>query len=304
MLFQSIIDGLLLGGVYATMGLGLSLTFGVLDLINLANGELMAMAMFLAYYLVTLLGMDPYMTIIVTVIFMAIIGWIMQKFIFNKMIDKDVRRFPINSLLFTVGMAMVVSNGLNVLFTGLARGASTVYTGKSIILSDVFISVPKLISFALAVIFTLLLQFYLDRTEMGRALRATSQDRTTAQLMGIDVKKIFCVALAISFAFFGMASSLLIPYYTLTPFIGASFGLKAFMVVVIGGRGDIRGAFFSGLLIGVIEKVAGVYCNDSIAKIIIFLLFVFVLLVRPNGLLHSIKGPSFSKRIVEKVKTI
>ena len=147
------------------------------------------------------------------------------------------------------------------------------------------ISKPKTISFVLAIICCVGLYYLIMKTEMGRSLRATAQDRSTAQLMGINANQVYCLCFAISLAMVGLSAALLTPFYSVSPYVGASFCFKSFIIVALGGRGNIPGAMVAGVLVGIIEKFGGVLVGDKIAQIIIYVLFIVILLVLPNGLM-------------------
>lgn len=285
---QTLIDGILIGGVYAVIGLGLSLAYGVMGIVNWCHGANLMMSLYLAYYL-TKSGMDPYLTIPICVLCMAAVGFIMQKFIFNKML-KAGPGGAINILLLTCGIDMASSAAANMIFSGETFFAKTAYSGKTIQLAGLYISVPKLISFVIATAVAVLLYLVIQRTEMGRAIRATSQDRTTAQIMGINAELVFCVAFAISLGLVGLSGSLLTPFYSVYPYVGAAFSFKAFVIVVVGGKGNIAGAVIGGIAIGIIERMGSLLWSESVAQIFTFLMFIIILLVKPDGLLSRKKS--------------
>lgn len=286
---QALIDGLLLGGVYATVAVGLSLCFGVMRVVNWAHGALLMMAMYLTYYLVTLAGVDVYLCCIISGIVMFFVGYFLQKCLFYKLIVREKEREPVNVLLFTSGLGTALTSLALILFGGFALQAQTTYTGKSIRIGAYIISQTKLISFVIAIACTFALFFFLQKTETGRAMRATSQNRTVARLMGINEKKIYCLAMGISQAMVGISAALLVSFYPVSNAVGQLFSFKSFIVVVLGGKGSIMGCLLGGLLVGVIEKMFGTVFNDSISQITLFILFVLILLFKPSGILGKEK---------------
>jgi len=292
MVLQSLADGILIGGVYAAIGIGLSLAYGVMGVVNWSHGETLMMSMYLALFLTKYAGFDPYATIIVTAVVMAAYGYILQRFIFNNILEKTSKP-TINILLFTAGLGLTISSLANMIFGGEAYTALTRYTNKSIKIHFgdelLLISTPKLISFCIAILATFGLYVFIQRTETGRAIRATSQDRSTAQLMGVNSNKVFCIAFSISLALVGIAGSLLIPFYPVYPYVGSVFSFKSFIIVALGGKGNIPGALIGGLTIGIIEKIGGYFVSDNMAQIIIFILFIAILLFKPDGLLSGWK---------------
>lgn len=285
MYLQAVIDGLLIGGVYATIAVGLSLAFGVMRIINWAHGELLMVSMYISYFLFTWLGIDPYLIIFLTAAIMFVVGFLLQKFVISNMLAREKSVEPTSVLLFTSGLGLFLSNLALALTSGEYYSAVTEYTGKMMKISEIFISVPKAISFVIAVVCTLALYVFLQKSETGRAIRATSQNRDVAILMGVNMKSIYNIAFGISIAMVGLAGGLLIPYMTLNPNIGSTFGFKAFVIVVLGGYGSVIGALVGGLLVGVIEKVGTLAASDITAQICVFVVFILVVLFRPNGLL-------------------
>lgn len=167
--------------------------------------------------------------------------------------------------------------------------AKTVYTGQTLKLESLIISVPKLISFGIAVTVALGLYIVLQKTEVGRAIRATSQNRAVAKLMGINENRIYCISFGISIMLVGISGALLMPYFSVYPTVGQVFSFKSFIIVVLGGKGSVIGALLGGLIVGVVEKVGAQYLSESYAQILVFLLFIGILLFKPTGLLSKEK---------------
>ncbi len=285
MLLQALTDGLLIGGVYAVVAIGLSLAFGVMRIVNWAHGELLMLSIYVSYFIFTWLGMDPYLIMFITAAVMAVFGYILQRFVISNILAREKEVEPVSVLLFTAGLGVFLSNLALVVFKGNPRTATTVYTGKSMHIADLYVSVPKTISFIIAMACTLLLYFFLQKAETGRAIRAASQDRNVVTLMGVNIKKLYNIAFAISVGLVGLSGALLLPYSSVQPTSGATYSFKSFVIIVLGGQGSVMGALISGLLVGVIEKVGTLYFSDTAAQTAVFIVFVIVLLFRPNGLL-------------------
>lgn len=295
---QALFDGILIGGVYATIGLGLSLSYGVMNIINWSAGETLMVGLYLSWAMITFLGFDPYLTIIPVMIIMTICGYALQRTVFNNMIVKGKAQYRINILLFTSGLGISLASLAEILLGAQPVTAKTVYTGKTLVISDIFLSIPKLVSFGIAVIATVGLFLFIQHSETGRAIRAISQDRTAAQLMGINANKVYCIALAISYVAIGISAALLIPYYPVQPSVGETFSFKALIVVVLGGKGNILGALVGGLVVGVVEKLGAFLWSDAYSQGLIFLLFIVILLVRPEGLLSfNIHAKKMAKEV-------
>ncbi|MDR3279901.1 MAG: branched-chain amino acid ABC transporter permease [Synergistaceae bacterium] len=284
---QAVLDGILLGGVYATLALGISLAYGIMDVINWAAGETLMLGMYLAFVLISSFGMDPYATIFVTFPVMFALGFFMQKFMLNGIMVRSGHFAGHNVLLFTAGFSYIASSLISIFFGTLTKSAVVPYANSSISFGNFVAPLTKLVSCIIAVGATLILFLFIHRSEIGRAIRATSQDRDTAKLMGINSNLMFCIGFALSFALLGLTASLLIPYFPITPYIGATFSFKAFIIVVVGGKGNIMGALTGGMFVGLVEKVFGSMVNDSFAQILVFCLLILVLLVRPDGLLSG-----------------
>lgn len=282
---QSLIDGLLIGGVYATIAVGLSLAFGVMRIINWAQGELLMISMYVSYAIFSSLGLDPYIIVIITAVIMFGVGYLLQNAVISNILARESAREPVSVLLFTAGLGMFLSNGVLAIVGSAPVSVITKYSGKMLVIHDIFISVPKLISFVIALLCTLLLYVFLQKSEMGRAIRATSQNRQVATLMGINQKKVYNIAFGISIALVGVSGALLLPYYTVSYSIGSTFSFKSFIIVVLGGKGSVLGALLGGLIVGVIEKIGGQMFSDTYAQMAVFVVFVLVLLFKPNGLL-------------------
>jgi branched-chain amino acid transport system permease protein len=287
MFLQALIDGILLGGVYSTIAVGQSLTFGIMRVINWAHGECLMIAMYISYYLVTFLNMDPYLTMVITSGVMFLYGYFLQKYPINLMMTREETKGTGTTLLFTAGLGMVMTN-LALIFLGpTPRFAETVYSGASIKLGEIIVSVPKVISFSIAITCTIILYIFLQFSSTGRSLRATSQNRTVARLMGIDVERIFCIAFGIGLGIVGIAAALLTPFYAVYPTVGLTFSFRSFIIVVLGGRGSIPGTMIAGIIVGLIEKIGGLYIYESYAQALTFVLFIIMLLFRPRGLMGT-----------------
>jgi branched-chain amino acid transport system permease protein len=228
--------------------------------------------------------MDPYLTMLVTIPVMFIIGYCLQRGIFNRMLDRSTESEPMSILIFTAGLSIFLSNMATVIFGSNIKAAVTKYTSTSFSVGDIIVSIPRFISFIIAIAFTIMLYIIIQRTEYGRALRATAQNRRVAELMGINYKKIYAIAFGLGLALIGVSASLLVPNSSVSPTIGDTYGIKCFIIVVLGGLGSIPGALVGGIILGLIEKVGAVFMSDAYAQLIEFIVFVLMLLFRPAGL--------------------
>lgn len=290
MLVQALLDGVLLGGVYATIAVGLSLAFGVMGIINWAHGEFLMVSMFISYLLITFLGFDPYLTLFVNVVFMFMIGYLLQRNVLSKILKRDKNQEPTSVLVATSGLGLVLISVATMIFGSNAMSPQTAYSGKTIWLGEIVFSVPRLISFGLALVATLGLYLFLQKTEMGRSIRATAQDRHTAKLMGINTERTYNMAMGISLALVGIAAALLIPNFSVYPKVGSVFSNKSFIIVILGGKGNVPGALLGGFLIGIIERVGAILWTESYAMLLVFALFVIILVIKPEGIFSKRRG--------------
>ena len=276
----AVINGILMGGIYTLVASGLTLIYGVLHIINFAHGSLLMVAMFGVFYLVTKLGMDPYLSLIVTMPAMFALGYVMYRYLIGKLsYGKDE-----NILLITLGLSIVIENLALMFFSGDSRTISMSYSDKMFEVGPLLVGLPKVISFVAAMIMCALLGVFMSRTDTGRAIRAVAKERMGARLVGIDVDKVFAISFGLGMATLGAAASLLMPIFYVSPTTGHVFVMVAFTVVVLGGMGSFLGAVVGGLIVGLTESFGGLYLGESLGQIGISLIFILILLFRPSGL--------------------
>ena len=276
----AVINGILMGGIYTLVASGLTLIYGVLHIINFAHGSLLMVSMFGVYYLVTKLGVDPYLSLIVTMPTMFVMGYVLYKYFIGKLsYGKDE-----NILLITLGLSIVIENLALMLFTGDSRTISLSYSDKMFEVGPLLIGLPKIISFVASMVMCGLLGIFITQTDTGRAIRAVAKERMGARLVGIDVDKVFAISFGLGMATLGAAASLLMPIFYVSPTTGHVFVMVAFTVVVLGGMGSFLGAVVGGLIVGLTESFGGLYLGESLGQIGISLIFILILLFRPSGL--------------------
>jgi branched-chain amino acid transport system permease protein len=279
-LIPAVLNGLMMGAVYALVALGLTLIYGVLHIINFAHGALLTAAMFGAYFAHSLLGLDPYAAaVVLTPLFFAL-GYALQRFVIGPASHGEER----NVLLVTLGLAVVIENGLLYAFRADTRTVNLDYAFNVVDLGFAFIPVPRVIAFVVVLILALILWAVLSLTDTGKAIRAVAKEKLGAELTGIDVAHIYAVTFGLGTACLAIAACLLIPTYYVNPHAGNAFVLIAFTIVVLGGMGSVAGALLGGLFIGVVESLSGLYLGESLGQIGIFVIFILVLLLRPSGL--------------------
>ena len=279
-LFPSILGGLTTGAVYALIALGLTLIYGVLHIINFAHGAALMVALYAVYLLKTQVGIDPYLALPLVVPGMFALGYALQRVVINRASHGRDE----NILLVTLGISIVLENLALMAFKSDTRTIETPYTLTTVAIGPAFIALPKLVAFAGALVASALLLFIVARTDLGRAIRAVAKEKQGAKLMGIDVDHVYAMSFGIGLACLGAAACFLLPAYYVNPQVGGGFVLVAFTIVVLGGMGSFAGALAGGLLIGVVESLCGLLLGESLGQIGIFVIFIGVLLFRPQGL--------------------
>ncbi len=279
-LYPSILNGLTTGAVYALIALGLTLIYGVLHIINFAHGAALMVALYGVYFLHQRAGIDPYLALPIMVPAMFAFGYALQRFVIGRASHgKDE-----NILLVTLGISIILENLALYAFKSDTRNIDTPYTLSTLDIGGALISVPKVVAFGGALATAAILLLIIGRTDLGRAIRACAKERQGARLVGIDVEHVFAMSFGIGLACLGAAACFLLPAYYVNPTVGGGFVLIAFTIVVLGGMGSFTGALLGGLLIGVVESVGGLWLGESLGQIGIFVIFIAVLLFRPQGL--------------------
>ena len=274
------INGLLMGGIYTLVASGLTLIYGVLHIINFAHGSMLMLAMFGVYFLLTKAGIDPYLSLIVMVPGMYLLGYLLYRHMIGRLsLGRDE-----NILLITLGLSILIENLALLFFKGDSRTVSLAYSDKMFELGPLLLGMPKVISFFASMVLCAMLGLFITRTDTGKAIRAVAKERMGARLVGIDVDRIFAVSFGIGLATLGAAACLLMPIFYVSPSSGHVFVIVAFTVVVLGGMGSFLGAVLGGLIVGLTESFGGLFLGESLGQIGISLIFILILLFRPSGL--------------------
>jgi len=285
-LLEDSINGILMGSIYGLTALGLTLIFGVLKVINFAHGSLLMVAMYAAFWAVTLTGVHPYVALVLVVPFMYLFGYYLQDIIIKPIFkaERDVRE-PVTVIIVTTGVWYVLDN-LSLLLFGPQYRALTPnpLRGKMLEFGGMMVSVPKLWGFVAAMLVACAIYLFFQKSRMGRAIRATSLDRDAASLMGISQYKIYNIAFGIGTAVAGVAGVALVPFYNVFPSVGVLFDIKCYIIVVLGGLGSIWGAMLGGIIVGLIESVGPQFMTATWTEAIVYGLFLVVLFVKPSGL--------------------
>jgi branched-chain amino acid transport system permease protein len=295
-LLQTLISGFLLGGLYALIGIGMTIIMGVMKIINLAHGELMMVAMYIAFVLFSQFHIDPYLSVFIATPALFFLGVGIQKYLINPVLKVD-SILPENQVILTVGIGMVLANVATIIFKSDYRQTPVDYSTKAFYLSDLWkkaplelsLSLPWSVSFVIAVLITAGLWFFFARTDMGKSIRATAQDQDAAVLMGVNVGRMRVITFGLGSSLVGAAGCLFIPIYYIYPDIGGQFTLIAFVITILGGLGSMVGAIIGGLILGIFESLTATYIGMGWAPVGRFVIFVAALIFLPGGVASLLK---------------
>jgi len=287
---QATVNGLLQGGLLALVAVGFSLVWGVMNIVNLAHGAFVLVGSYIAWKLQTGAGIVPLLGMVVAAAALFAGGYVIQRYLINLVVNAPIWM----TLLLTFGLSLVLVNGLVLLFTGDFRSIPTSYGSDSLVIGDIRIPYGRLIAFVLAVGFTLALVWFMDRTRLGLAIKATGMDRGAARLMGVAVRRVYGLTFAIAAALAGAAGAIYGTVDTFSPANAGIFTLQSFVIAVLGGLGNMWGALAGGLLLGVVQAWSGQYLGGTLINAVAFAVLVTVLLVRPAGLLGK---PYYEARV-------
>jgi branched-chain amino acid transport system permease protein len=279
-LAQLIASGVLIGGIYALMSMGLTLIFGVLRVVNFAHGEFLMLAMYGAWAITIFMGLNPYFAAIAIVPAMFLFGGLIYRIIISPALDK-----PHLVVVFaTMGLSIFMQNAALMVMTADLWDVPPIF-GRSIEIGPLLFRAELLLGFAVTLVCTFGLQWVIRYTYLGKAIRATVQDGEAAMLMGIPVPRIFLITFATGSALVGIAACVMMPLFSVFPTVGLNFVLIAFVIVVLGGMGSIEGALIGGVCIGVVQSLSSYYIAPAFGQLFFFVLFLLVMIFRPNGLL-------------------
>jgi branched-chain amino acid transport system permease protein len=280
---QTLVAGILIGGIYALVGIGMTLIMGVGKIINLAHGQLMMVAMYITFVLCHFAGIDPYFSLVVVMPALFLLGVLIQKYLLNPLL-KIESILPENQVLMTAGVGMVLAEIMRFSFQSDYKSVKTSYSASALYLGDIAFNLPMVIAFALALLLTGGLFFFLLKTDIGKSVRATAQNTDAALLMGINSERITMLTYGLGAALAAGAGALLLPIYYLFPDVGGPFTLKAFVITILGGMGSTVGALVGGVVLGVAESLGATYISMALKDAVGMVIFLLVLIFLPGGL--------------------
>jgi branched-chain amino acid transport system permease protein len=280
MIIQVIISGLLIGFMYSLVAVGLCLIWGLMEIVNFAHGEFLMLSLFTAYWTYTLFSFDPLLSLPLCTLLLFVIGILAYKGIISKIIHAPF----LAQLIATFGLGIFLRSLAQFLWSPNYRMVEKPWVQGRIDLGGIFIGLPQLVASVMAVVAFGFLYWFINKTETGKALQATSEDREAAALVGINSDKMFALGWGIGAACVGVAGALLANYYYIFPDVGFPFSLIAFVAVALGGFGSIPGAFIAGAVIGLVETLSGFLIIPALKYVAVFILYLIVVIVRPQGL--------------------
>ncbi len=277
-ILQALANGIMIGGIYALVGMSLTIIFGVMKIINFCQGELLMLGMYMAYICFVWLGLDPFIAIPIVAVVMFAFGALLQ----STLITRSIRDGENNSniLFLTAGLGILFTNVMLLIFGSDYRTATSMFSDQVIYIGEIGLSVPRLVSFIILMCMTALLFLFLQYTTLGKHIRATSQNRTGAEVCGVKAKVIYACTYGLGAAIAGVAGACLMSYYYVFPTVGAVYGTRSFIVVTLGGLGNIWGAFAGGIVLGCLETLGSVVVGSSYKETLVYVCFILILVVK------------------------
>ncbi len=281
MLGQIITNGLLMGFIYALVAVGLTLTWGVMDITNFAHGELLMVGMYTAFWMFELFSVDPLISIPISTLTVFLLGVLLYKLVIKKVLGGS----GLTALLATFGLSMFLKNLAQFLWSPNFRYINgAIVTDNKIVIGNIILGLPQVVAAVGSILMTLAVIYFMNKTKTGKAIQATALSRDTALLMGIDTDKIFAITFGVSGACVGAAGALMASFYPIYPSTGSLYSIIAFVIVAMGGLGNIKGALYAGLIIGLTEALGGFFLGTQFKYALVFLIYLIVIQVRPKGL--------------------
>jgi branched-chain amino acid transport system permease protein len=287
---QNLVYGILVGALYGLAAVGLALVFGVTKFLNVAHGELLMLGGYASFWLFTLWRVDPFLSLPLAVVSLLVVGVVLYKLLFGRMVKLAEAAKIQNTLLVGFGLSLILQNLALHFWTADTRSITTAYSGAVWIILGVRLPVVRVTSLGIAFVLIVALQLFLQRTYTGKALRATVENWEAATLMGIDIQRVYLLSFVVGAALAGVAGALVSVGYSIDPTMGMSWTLKSLVVMVLGGLGSLTGTFVGGLILGVTESATGYFFSLTYQEVVGLVLFLLVLIFRPQGLFGAKEG--------------
>ena len=278
---QALLTGILMSGIYALVAIGLTLIFGVVRIVNFAQGEFVMLGMYATWWLWKAGGIDPYLSLLITMPVLFCFGVLVQRFLFRPILHAP----DLAQIFMTVGLSVILMNAALFFFTADFRSVKTAYTEWTLRWAGLTLPVPRLFAFAGALLLAGLLTLFLSRTDVGKALRAVAQDREVSMLLGINPERMYLLAVGLGAALAGAAGGLIVPFFYVFPTVGVIFVLIAFVVVILGTLGSIEGALLASLIVGVAESLGILFAGADLGLVAVYAILVATLILKPSGLM-------------------
>ncbi len=279
-IIESLVGGLLIGGVYGVIAIGLTIIFGILKIVNFAHGEFLMLGMYISYYSCLYLGIDPYTSLLIVIPVMFAIGILCEILLIEPVINapQDIQ------ILLTFGIVLVLQNIALLLWTGDWRSLTTPLVFQITHIGGISLKLTTIIAFLASLLLTFLLFLFLKKTDYGKAIRACSDEREGALFAGLKLNKVFYLTFGIGTVLAAIPGALILPFFSVSPFVGFSFTLQTFIIIVLGGLGSIPGALIGGIIVGIGESLGALFIPGTLKQTVTFILFIAIVCLRPSGL--------------------
>ncbi len=286
-LMQNLVFGILLGALYGLAAVGIAMVFGVTKFLNVAHGELLMFGGYACFWLFKLLGLDPFVSLPLTIAFLLVIGLILYRLLFVRMVKLSEEEKVKNTMLIGFGLTLILQNVALLLWTADDRGITTSYSGAAFSLFGIRFPYVRVAGLVISLVCLFALQQFLKKTYTGKAIRATVEDWEAASLVGIDIHKVYLIAFLIGTALAGVAGALVSVSYSIDPSMGMHWTLKSLIVMVLGGVGNFMGTFVAGILLGATESATAFLISGNYRQVVGLILFLLIMIFKPNGLFGS-----------------
>ncbi len=281
---QNLVIGIMLGALYGLAAVGIAMVFGVTKFLNVAHGELLMFGGYSTFWLFKILNIDPFLSLPLTILFLLVIGLVLYKLLFVRMVKMTEEQKIKNTMLVGFGLTLILQNIALNLWTANDRGVTTSYATESLMLLGIRFPYVRVAGLVISLVCLFALQQFLRKTYIGKAIRATTEDWEAASLVGIDVQKVYMLAFLIGTALAGVAGALVLVSYSVSPSIGLHWTLKSLIVMVLGGVGNFMGTFVGGILLGATESATAFFISGNYREVVGLIFFLLVLIFKPQGL--------------------